>query len=77
MYEFKTYRGVICYGNEEWYKIAEGIDLSFQNWHEDNKFWPGYSQISKIFTLMGSFWSKYIMFDLKNYRGVIFDDTED
>ena len=30
----------------------------------------------KICTLMGSFWSKYIMFDLKNYRGVIFDGTE-
>ena len=32
MYE---YRGVMCYGNEEWCKIWRGIDLSFQNWHEE------------------------------------------
>ena len=31
----------------------------------------------KICALMGSFWSKYIMFELKNCRGVIFDGTED
>ena len=28
------------------------------------------------FTLMGCFWPKYIMFDLKKYRGVMFDGTE-
>ena len=26
---------------------------------------------------MGSFWSKYIVFQLNKYRGVIFDGTED
>ena len=31
----------------------------------------------KIFTLMGSFWAKYILFELKKYRGVIFHDTEE
>ena len=25
---------------------------------------------------MGSFWTKYITFDLKKYRGVMFDGTE-
>ena len=30
----------------------------------------------KICTLMGSFWAKYIMFELKNYKGVICHDTE-
>ena len=26
---------------------------------------------------MGFFWTKYILFELKNYRRVMFDDTED
>ena len=30
----------------------------------------------KICVLMGSLWPKYIMFELKQYRGVIFHDTE-
>ena len=30
---------------------------------------------SKIYTLMGCFWPKYVMFELKKYRGVIFHDT--
>ena len=34
MHELKNYRGVICHNNEEWYKIWRGVDLSFQNWHE-------------------------------------------
>ena len=33
-------------------------------------------KVSKIYTLMGCFWPKYIMFELKKmYRGVIFHDT--
>ena len=56
-------------------KIGGGIDLPFQNWYKKfENFWPEHS---KICTLMSSFWSKYIMFKLKKYRGVVFDDTED
>ena len=40
-------------------------------------FDPSTQKVSKIFTLMGSFWTKYIMFELKKYRRVMFDDTED
>ena len=25
---------------------------------------------------MGSFWAKYILFELQNYRGIIFHETE-
>ena len=65
-------RRVICHENKEWWKIRGGIDLSLQNWHEEfDKFWPKHSKISKICTLIGSFWSKYIMFELKKCRGVI------
>ena len=31
----------------------------------------------KNFALMSYFWPKYIMFELKKYRRVMFDDTED
>ena len=44
---------------------------------EFDKFWPERSKVSKIFTLMGSFWAKYILFELKKYREVIFHDTEE
>ena len=78
MHELKIYRGVLCHDNEEWCKIWRGIDLSVQNWHEEfDKFWPEHSKISKTFTLIGSFWSTYVMFELRKYRGVIFDGTED
>ena len=46
--------------------------LSWRIW----KFWSEYSKISNIFTLMGCLWPKYVMFELKKYRGVIFDGTE-
>ena len=78
MFELKKYRGVIFYENEERYKIWREIDLSFPNWHKEfDKFWPDHLKVLKIFTLMGSFWAKYILFELKKYRGVIFHDIEE
>ena len=77
MYELQTYRGVISNDTEEWWKIWRGIDLSFQNWHKEfDEFWLENSKVSKIYTLMGCFWPKYIMFELKKYRGAIFHDTK-
>ena len=76
--ELKKYIGVIFHDTEEWYKICRGINVSFQNWHEEfGRFWPEHLKVSKIFTLMGSFWTKYILFELKRYRGFIFHDTEE
>ena len=31
----------------------------------------------KVFDLMDSFWAKYILFELKKYRGIIFHETEE
>ena len=63
---YKTYREVISNDTEEWWKIWIGIDLSFQNWHQKfDEFWLEHSKVSKIFTLMGCIWPKYIMFELK------------
>ena len=68
----------MCHDNEEWCKIWRGIDLPFQNWHgEFDKFWLEHLEVSKMFTLMCSFWAEYILFELKKYRGVIFHDTEE
>ena len=78
MYELKIYRGVMCHENEEWCKNWRAIDLSVQNWHEEfDKFLPEHSKISKICTLMGFFWAKY-MFELKKSIGELFmfDGTE-
>ena len=73
----KKHRGVIFHETEGGHKISRGIDL-FQNWPKEfEKFWPERSKVSKIFTLMGSFWAKYILFELKKYRGVIFHETEE
>ena len=40
------------------------------------KFDPS-AQVSKIVILMGSFSAKYILFELKKYRGIIFHETEE
>ena len=57
-------------------KSEEEFDLSFQNWHKQfDEFWLKNSKVSKIYTWIGCFWPKYIMFQLKKYRGAIFHDT--
>ena len=78
LFELKKYRGVIFQETEGGWKIWRGIELSFQNWHQEfDKFWPEQSKVWKILTLMGFFWAKYILFKLKKYRGVTFHETEE
>ena len=78
LFELKKYRGVIFHETDKGYKIRRGNHLLFQNWHKEfDKFWSEHSKVSKVFTLMASFWAKYILFELKKYRGVIFHDTEE
>ena len=65
----KKYRGVIFHEPKEGYKSWRGIDLSFQNRHKEfDIFWTEHSKVSKIFTLMSSFWAKYILFELKKVQ---------
>ena len=42
-----------------------------------NEFWSKHLKISKSFILMCSFWAKYILFEVKKYRGVIFHETDE
>ena len=78
MFELKKYRGVIFEDAREWCKVWRKTDLWFGKWHEEfGKFWPEHSKISQICTSMGCFWPKCIMFELRKYRGVMFDGTQD
>ena len=66
IYELKICRANMCHDNEEWYKIWTGLDLSIQNWHGGfHKFWHEHSKIPKIYTLVGCFWQKYVLLELK------------
>ena len=50
----------------------------FQNWHgKFDEVWPKHLKVPNFLTLMCSFWAKYILFELKRYRGVIFGDAEE
>ena len=42
-----------------------------------DEFWLEHSNVSKICTLMGSFWTKYIKLELKKYRGAKLHGTEE
>ena len=75
IYELTIYRGVMWHDNEEWCKICRGIDLPFQNWHHN--LTPENSNVSKICTLMDSFWPNCIMFELTKVQKSMFDGTED
>ena len=43
---------------------------------EFDEFWLKNFKVSNICTLLGCFWPKYIMFELKAYRGVMLYGTE-
>ena len=59
-------------------KCLLGTDLSFQTWHEKfDEFWPEHSKFSRTSTLNGSFWTKYVMFELRKCWWFIFHDTEE
>ena len=73
LFELKKYRGVMFHDTEEWYKIWRGIDFSFQNWQEEfDIVWLEHLEVSNIFPLMGSFWAKNILFELKNTEELSF-----
>ena len=76
-FQLKKYRGVIPHDHEDWCKIWRKINLLFQKWQGFGEFWNEHSKVSKICTLIGPFLAKYITFDLKKYRGVIFHDTKE
>ena len=68
----------MCNDNEKLWRIWRGFDLWFQNWHKQlDEYWLEHCKISYIYTLMGCFWIKFIMFELKKYRRAIFHDARE
>ena len=57
--------------------LRKNPDLSFQKRQEFGEIWPKHSKVSKTCTFICFYCAKYLMFDLKKYRGVIFHDTEE
>ena len=66
----------MSHDTDEWCKICRKTDLLFQKWQEFGEYCSENSKVSKIWTLIGPFYAKYMTFDLKKYRGVIFHDTK-
>ena len=56
--------------------LRKNPDLSFQKRQEFGEIWPKHLKASKTCTFICFYCAKYLMFDLKKYRGVIFHDTE-
>ena len=73
----KKYRGVIFHDPEDGCKIWRKTDLLFQKWQEFSEIWPEHSKVYKTCTFICSYCAKYLMFDLKKYRWVIFHETEE
>ena len=66
---------VMIMKNDE--KFEKELTCQIKNWHEEfNRLWHESLKVSKICILMGYFWPKYIMFELRKYKGVMFDDTQ-
>ena len=76
-FQLKKYRGITSHDTEKLCKIWRKTDFLFQKWQEFGEFWSEHSKVSKICTLMGSFWPRYMMLELKKYRGVIFYGTQE
>ena len=77
-FDLKKYWGYIFHDNEERCKIWRKTDLWFGKWHEEfGKFSLVSKWSVKIGTLMVSFCPKQKMHELKSYRGVVCNDTEE
>ena len=61
----QKYRGVIFHETKEWYKILRKIDLFFQKWNGIWKVFTRASESLKTGTLIGSFYLKKKMNEVK------------
>ena len=70
------YKRVMFHDTGKWCKAWRKTNLWFQIQHEKfGEFSPNHSKVWK-FHFDGLFCPKYMRFELKKYRGVIFHDTE-
>ena len=71
-FQLKKYRGVMSHNTEKWCKIWKKTNFLFQKRQEFGEFWSDHSEVSKIFTLIGTFRTKYITFDQKSTEELSF-----
>ena len=76
-FKVKRYIAVMSHDSEDWCKIWRKTDLLFQKWQEFGEISPEQSKFSKICTFICSYCAKYLMFDLKNYWGLIFHEGKE
>ena len=69
-------REVMCHNTEEWCRIWGGTDVWFENDMRNLANFTGTLKNLKTYTMKELFWPRYIMFELKNYNGVMSHDTE-
>ena len=67
----------MSYETEDWCKTWRKTNFLFQKWEEFDEFWYEPSKVSNICTLTDPFCAKSTIFDLRKYKGVIFQDTEE
>ena len=78
MYELKVYMGAMCHDNENDAKFEEELTCQFKiDMRISINFESRTQKLSKIYNLVGCFWSKYLLFLVKKYKGVMLDGTED
>ena len=70
------YREVLSQDPEDWCKIWRKTDLLFRESQNFGEIWPEQSNVSKLSNFICSYCAKYLILDIKKYRGVIFHDTE-
>ena len=74
-FQLRKYGGVMSHDPKERCKTGRKTDLLFQKWQEFGELWPEDSKLFQICTLIGFYYARCLMFNLKKYRGVIFHDT--
>ena len=70
----KKYRGLILHDTEEWCKIWRKLTCSLENDKRNLVIFTRALKSLKIGTLMGFFYPKWKMYELKIYRGVMCHD---
>ena len=78
MFDLKKYGGIIFHDTEESCKIWRKIDLWFGEWHKEfGKFSPQHLEVSKSGLWWDSFFQSRKKDELKIYRGVMCNNTEE
>ena len=57
----------MCNDTEKWWKVWRGIECE-----KFDELWLKHSKVSKIYILLGCFWPKYLILELKKSTEVLY-----